>query len=198
MARTSAMAVPAWALAVGLGALLGMGAAIREKMLFGRVVDWGIRIVFTTPLLLVLVSAGALIGRGFGSVFLVVVLLGWAYPARHARAVARDVLGARYTQAALAMGFPPLSIVTYVLAPTCLLPVIAASGGLLVEIMALDMALSLFGFGPPPPAPTLGTLLNDGLRFLSVAPWMVATPLMIVCCVCVGVRWFSHRIAASE
>ena len=197
IARTATMAAPAWILVVGAGAILGMGAALREGKLFGRAVDWGIRIVFTTPFLLILIAMGALIGRGLGSVFLVVVLLGWAYPARHARAVARDALGAPYTQTALAMGFPMSRIVIYVLVPACVLPVVAASGGLLVEIMALDMALSLFGFGPPPPTPTMGSMLTDGLRYLSVAPWIVATPLSLVCVLCVGVRWVSHGVARA-
>ena len=195
IARTTAVATPAWALAVAIGVIAGMGAASSERRLLSRVVDWGVRIVFTTPFLLVLVAMGALIGRGLGAVFLVVVLLGWAYPARHARAIARDALHAPYTQTALAMGYPASSLVKYVLVPTCVLPVVVASGGLLVEIMALDMALSLFGFGPPPPTPTLGTMLTDGLRYLSVAPWIIATPLLIVCVVCLGVRWVSHNFA---
>ncbi|RMF05809.1 MAG: ABC transporter permease subunit [Alphaproteobacteria bacterium] len=190
------VAAPAWILAVASGALLGMDAAMCEGRAFGRAVDWGIRIVFTTPFLLVLIAMGALIGRGLGSVFLVVVLLGWAYSARHARADAREALHAPYAHAALTMGFPTSRIVIHVLVPTCVLPVIAVSGCLLVEIMALDMALSLFGFGPSPPTPTLGSMLTDGLRYLSAAPWIITTPLVIVCLVCVGVRWASHSMAS--
>lgn len=196
IARTAAVAVPAWILAVGFGVIIGIGAAMSEGGIIGRAVDWGIRIVFTTPFLLVLIAMGALIGRGLGSVFLVVVLLGWAFPARHARAIARDALHSPYSRAAMAMGYPMPRIVLHVLVPTCVLPVVVASGGLLVEIMAIDMALSLFGFGPPPPTPTLGSMLTEGLRYLNVAPWILVTPLVILGIICIGVRWLSYGMSA--
>lgn len=97
------------------------------------------------------------------------------------------------TQAALTLGFSPFDLARYVLAPACLRPVLAASGGLLVEILALDMALTLFGFGSPPPSPTLGTLLADGLRYFSTAPWMALVPLAVVCCLCVSLRALFQR-----
>lgn len=188
LAQAAAVAVPAWIIAVGIGALIGMIAAVRDREPVARMIDWSIRIAFSTPFLLVLVGLGAVVGRGMGAIFLVVVLLAWAPPARHARAIARDVLGAPYTQAALTLGFSPFDLARYVLAPACLRPVLAASGGLLVEILALDMALTLFGFGSPPPSPTLGTLLADGLRYFSSAPWMALVPLAVLCCLCVGLR----------
>jgi len=188
LAHAAVVAIPAWLIAVGVGALIGMIAAARDRTPLARMIDWSIRIAFSTPFLLVLVGLGAVVGRGMGAIFLVVVLLAWAPPARHARAVARDVLGAPYTHAALALGFSSWDLARFVLAPACLRPVLAASGGLLVEILALDMALTIFGFGAPPPAPTLGTLLADGLRFLSTAPWMALLPLAVLCCLCLCLR----------
>jgi ABC-type dipeptide/oligopeptide/nickel transport system permease subunit len=187
-AGAAAVAIPAWAIATGLGAFMGLIAAVYHGRLYGQMIDWGIKVVFATPFLLVLLGLGVVAGRGMSTLFLVVVLLGWASPARHARAVARDALAAPYTHAALSMGFSAVELARYVLLPTCLKPVVAASGALIVEILALDMALTLFGFGPPPPAPTLGTLLSDGLRFLGTAPWTLLTPICVVCVVCLCVR----------
>lgn len=187
-AEAAAIALPAWAIATCFGAFVGViGAACAGRMI-SRVIDGAIRVVFATPSFLALVGLGVVLGRGMGAIFVVVLLLGWAFPARHARAIARDVLGAPYTRAALSMGFSATEIARYVLAPACFRPVFAASGGLIVEILALDLALTLFGFGPTPPSPTFGTLLSDGLRFLTVAPWAVLAPLIVICVMCLCFR----------
>ncbi len=195
--HAAAIAIPAWLIAVGAGVLIGMLAAVYDKRAVGHLADWAIRTVFATPFFLVLVGLGAVLGRGMGTIFVVVILLGWAPPARHARAIAREALGAPYTQASRAMGFSPLDLARFVLAPACLWPVLAASGGLIVEILALDMALTLFGFGPPPPSPTLGTLVSDGLRSFGAAPWTVLAPLIVMCVLCVMIRGMLQRNAIA-
>lgn len=183
-AEAAAVALPAWVIAICFGTGVGVVAAAYSGRMISRTIDWAISLVFATPSFLALVGLGVLLGRGMGAIFVVVVLLGWAFPARHARAIARDVLGASYTRAARSMGFSGMEIARHVLAPACFRPVFVASGGLIAEILALDLALTLFGFGPQPPAPTFGTLLSDGLRFLTVAPWTALAPLAVICLIC--------------
>ncbi len=187
-ATAATVALPAWIIATFFGTVLGLIAASTRVRVVSITIDWAIKVVFATPSFLLLVGLGAVLGRGMGAIFVVVLLVGWAFPARHARALAQDVLGAPFTRAALSMGFSSIDVARYVLAPACVRPVVAASGGLIVEVLALDLALTLFGFGPPPPSPTFGTLLSDGLRFYSTAPWTVLVPLGIICVMCLCFR----------
>ncbi|HKX29146.1 MAG TPA: ABC transporter permease subunit, partial [Blastocatellia bacterium] len=131
------------------------------------------------------------------TIFLVVVVLGWAPAARYARALARDALGAPYTRAAYAMGFSTAELSRHVLLPLCIRQVISAKGAILVEIFVLDFALTLFGFGPSPPFPTLGGLISDGLRFFTVAPWTILTPLVSLCAVCVSLRMVLQGVGVT-
>ena len=46
--------------------------------------------------------------------------------------------------------------------------------------MVAEAALSFLGLGIPPPQPSLGGLLRDGLRNLLVAPHVVLVPAVVL------------------
>lgn len=186
--QSAVIALPAWMISTAVGLIIGNYGALYEQRLLGRVVDWLIKVAFATPFLIVLACLAALIGRGSYTVFWVVLLIGWAAPARHARAIARHTLRTPYFVSSVAMGLSRWELYRHVLAPVVARPVVAASGALIAEIMALDMALTIFGLGAAPPQATLGLLLTDGLRFAGLAPWMVVTPIAILGLVAVGLR----------
>lgn len=182
------IAFPAWLFAVAVGAAAGFAAAILPGSLVAAAINTLIKIAFTTPFLLVLLGLGAAIGMGPGTIVLVVALLAWAAPARQARSIARQALGSTYFEFAVATGMPRWYRIRYVLVPSCLPPVLISAGGILVEVLAIGVALTLFGFGPPPPSPTLGGMIVDGLRYLSVAPWLIAAPIGVLAMLCVCIR----------
>lgn len=191
-AEATTLVLPAWAIATAIGLIVGVSAAVLANRPIGRIFDWAIKVTYATPFLLVLVGLGAVLGRGTGVIFGVIVLWAWAPPARMARAVARDALHALYTRASFAMGFSFGKVIRHVLIPVCAKPVVTASATIIAELLALDMALALFGFGPSPPHPTLGIILSDGLRFFGNAPWITLTPVIVVLAICLCVRSVIH------
>lgn len=182
------IAFPAWLIAIAVGAAAGFAAAIRPRSLVAAAINTLIKIALTTPLLLVLLGLGAAIGTGPGTIVLVVALVAWAAPARHARSIARETIGSTHFEFAVATGMQRWHLIRYVLVPSCLPPVLISAGGILVEVLAIGVALTLFGFGPPPPAPTLGGMIVDGLRYLSVAPWLIAAPIGVLAMLCLCMR----------
>ena len=53
--------------------------------------------------------------------------------------------------------------------------VIAATLGIAGAIMA-ESSLSFLGLGVQPPTPSWGAMIDDGTRYLTVAPWLVVPP----------------------
>ena len=42
--------------------------------------------------------------------------------------------------------------------------------------IGLEAGLSYLGLGVPPPAPSWGTMISEGLPYFTVAPWLVLAP----------------------
>jgi peptide/nickel transport system permease protein len=48
------------------------------------------------------------------------------------------------------------------------------------EAVLLEAAFSFLGLGSRPPAPSWGTMLNNGRNFLAQAPWLGLFPGLII------------------
>ena len=177
MSRSVSIAVAAFVLAFALGSCLGSVGALFEGQLSGRLVEGIIATIYSMPLLLkVLVGVMSLVGHGPVAAYAIVTLVAWVPVARYVRTLVREALHARFTIAAREMGFGTVDLARHILIPSVYRPVLAASLCQLPELIAIDAALSLFGFGPPPPTPTIGVMIMDGLQHLAHAPWIVAWP----------------------
>jgi peptide/nickel transport system permease protein len=81
-----------------------------------------------------------------------------------------------FVQAARGLGCPPQRIIARHLIPNLLPPLlIQATFGLAAAIVA-EGSLSFLGLGVEPPAPSWGSMLNDGRQFLLVAPHLTTYP----------------------
>jgi peptide/nickel transport system permease protein len=194
MARSVAIAAAAWLAALGAGAIIGTTGALTEDRLAGRAIEGAIAVAYTTPLLLVLVGVMSLVGRDTGTAYLIVAMVAWAPVARHTRAIVRETLAARFVSAACEMGFGRAELTWYVLLPAVYRPVLAASLPLLPELIAIDAALSFFGFGPPPPQPTIGGMIIEGLQHLGHAPWILTWPVVLLAGTCLMVRLITQSL----
>jgi peptide/nickel transport system permease protein len=184
-----------------LGALLalavGAGVGALAGALGGRVA-WLLMLaadfVLVLPgVYLVLVLRAALPqALGTTEVFWLMVLLfgvaGWPHVARGVRAIVATERASGYAEAARAAGAGPIRLARH------LLP--AARGFLTVELALLVPALlvaeatvSFLGLGFPEPAPSWGTLLQEGsnLHGLLRAPWTLA-PALALFLVVLGVQ----------
>jgi peptide/nickel transport system permease protein len=52
----------------------------------------------------------------------------------------------------------------------------------------LESALGFLGLGVPPPTPTLGGLLNDGRRYITIAWWLTTFPGVAIMLIVLGVN----------
>jgi peptide/nickel transport system permease protein len=64
--------------------------------------------------------------------------------------------------------------------PNTLDPIIAQGAVLMVVGVYIEAGLSIVGLGVSPPTPSLGVLLNNGLRFVTQSPTYVVGPAMLL------------------
>ena len=85
-----------------------------------------------------------------------------------------------YVQAARALGEPDWRLLIFHIWPNVVSPIIIqAAIGLGGAILA-EATLSFLGLGVPPPAPSWGTMLNDGRAHIFDAPHLIVFPALAV------------------
>jgi peptide/nickel transport system permease protein len=116
---------------------------------------------------------------GSGSKMIPIVVIGLVYVPYVARPLRGQVLALReqqFVEAARASGMRTSAVMSFELLPHVWGTLLVLSTLLLVNAVALEVALSFLGAGIDPPAPSLGTLIADGLDKASASPHLLLAP----------------------
>jgi len=184
-ARTSlSVGVLSVFVAMAIGTLLGSFAAYQGGLLDVVVTEFA-NILLSFPD----VFFGLLILTIFGSGFAqLVAALSLAYLGRFIRLGRASTLSVKereYVEWARAIGLSPEIIVFKHIVPNILDEILVAATLWVGAAILAQAALSFLGLGLPPPTPTWGSMIREGLDYLLQAPWMslfpgVATFLSVV------------------
>jgi len=170
-----AIGVTATAIAMTTALVVGGSAGFagaKTDMLLMRFVDLMISVpqFFVMLLLVVVLQPGAWV------VVLVVSLFGWPYPARVFRSQILSLKEADFVLAARALGVPERRIFVRHVLPH-LLPLVTVYFALsMPAVIFAEASLSFLGLGVPPPTPSWGSMIQDGLQYYRAAPWLVLYP----------------------
>lgn len=123
------------------------------------------------PFLYVVILLGSIYGRGFGMMLFVVSLFEWIGLSYYMRGEFLRLKGLNYVKAARALGLGPMRIFFSQILPNAMTPVITILPFTVVSGIGALTALDFLGFGLPPPMPSWGELLTQGLQNLQ-APWI--------------------------
>lgn len=137
-----------------------------------RVVD----LVLSFPGILLALAFVTVAGSGIGSLSLALAIV---YAPPFARVVRGAVLAIRereYVEAARALGSPVRAILLRHVLPNALGPMLIQTTLTFVYVVRAEATLSFLGLGVPPPAVSLGQLVEEGLPFLRTAPWITLLP----------------------
>lgn len=133
-------------------------------------------IVMVFPTFFLLLTVIAILGRSIFNIMVVIGVTGWTGIARLVRAEFLSLRERDFTEAARAMGANDSRIIFKHILPNAMAPIIvAATIGIGTAILS-ESGLSFLGFGPMPPTPSWGNVLNDGRNFLRAAYWITLYP----------------------
>jgi len=175
------------AVASGLaGGLAGLAAGWwrRADAWIMRVMDG----LMAFPGVLLAIALAATLGP---SEVTVVVALTVAYAPRTARVMRGAVLVARaqdYVEAAHAIGARTPRILARHILPACTAPLVVQQTYVFAVAILAEAVLSFVGVGPPPPAPTLGSIIADGRDAMVEAPWVMLCPGVAIAMLVLGLN----------
>lgn len=189
-ARTSlVIALTANLIATTLGVIVGSVAAyVRSPEIRLRRTRLRVRLPVETllmrfadlalsfPVLLLAIAVAAVVGPSMGLVILLISSILWATTARIIYARVLVLRDAEFVEAARAVGLRPARILFRHLMPHIVpLAVVYGSVGIAGTLL-FEATLSFLGAGVPPPTPTWGSMIADGLSWYATDPRLATLP----------------------
>jgi peptide/nickel transport system permease protein len=176
-------------------AILGVAGALAAGFpaagRWQRLPSWIAQGLLAWPGALTALVPVAVLGRGEWALVMAVVLQVWPDLQWTLEREVRALSAQPFVEAARALGYGPLRILTSELLPH-LLPSVAILTLLhLRQSVMLVSTLAFLGLGPPPPTPTWGGMVAEGRPYLPDAWWPVVFPVVALS----ACLWFGGALA---
>jgi peptide/nickel transport system permease protein len=145
----------------------------------GRVDDivlFAITCRLAIPLILVALTAVALVGSSLTMVVTTLGLLLWDRFAVVARVATARVRRLDYISAARAAGCSPLYILAREVLPNIVRPLAVVATLEMALAILLEATLSFLGLGVPPPLPSWGLMISEAKDYMFFSPWVIMIP----------------------
>ena len=183
------LAVPISALA---GSILGLIGSVYPWLgnLTQRVFD----VIVGFPGLVLALSIVVILGVGWGALELAIVILGLPSFGRLARSVLLEQQHREYVIAARTLGIGRWRLLFRHIVPNAVDPLIVNAAVFLVHAVFIEAGLSVVGLGIQPPRPSLGSLLNSGIRYVNHSPTYVIGPMLVLLLLALGFSLLSDAL----
>ena len=169
------MAVLSSALAVGVGALVGIAAGWFGgfvDVMLSRLMD----VVLSLPFLVFALALVAVVGPSLTISIVVIAFFSWASVGRIIRGQTLSLRENEYVGAARLLGASNARIMFVEILPNVTATLIVYATLLIPSAIAFEATLSFLGLGVVPPTPSWGNMLADSVAYYKVAWWFIVFP----------------------
>lgn len=158
----------------------------------GKIDQWlmaGTDIMFAFPGYLFAVLLVAVLGRSTWAVILALTIGSWVGLSRLLRAQILKFKTLEFVEAGRAMGATGWTLVMRYMVPGAMGPVLVSSSFGIPANMLAESGLALLGLGVAPPMPSVGTMINDGYRYVQSFPHLIGWPVLIFVLIMLAFTW---------
>ena len=181
----------AGAIGVALGLVAGAGGVA------ARLVNWLTEVQLAVPFVVVAIALTSVLGNGWETVVLTLVVTGWVGYARVVRLQTRSLRAAPWLEAARSLGAGPARIALRHLLPNLAGPVIVLAGQQVAAMILYEAALSYLGLGLGGDVATWGGMVADGQEALLTAWWVSVVPGAAVALTVLGLNLVGDALATG-
>jgi ABC-type dipeptide/oligopeptide/nickel transport system permease subunit len=156
-------------IAVGISLLIGIALGSLAGFFRGwvdKVVMWFVTVVWSIPLLLLVIAITLAMGKGFWQVFVAVGMAMWVEVARIVRGQILAIREKEFVEACRALGFGSWRTVVRHILPNIMGPVIVVSAANFASAILIEAGLSFLGIGAQPPTPSWGGMIKDHYGYI--------------------------------
>lgn len=185
-------ALVALVVAVPVGLVAGYAGGALDGAI-GRLFDT----IFAFPSILLGIGLVAVLGSNILNVAIAVAIINVPTLGRLTRVAVLTQRHEEYVMAARVLGARTIRIIGRHILPN-VVPVLLVQTALMMgEAVLLEAAFSFLGLGSRPPAPSWGTMLNNGRNFLVQAPWLGLFPGLVITITILGLNTLSDSLRTA-
>ena len=177
---------------VTLGALAGYYGGIIE-MIIMRITD----VMYGFPILLFLIAITTAFEPSLIIVFCSIGFVSWPGMARVTRGQVKQVKENEFVKATKVLGFKKSRTLWKHIVPNSLTPVLVMYALSVSGAIMAESSLSFLGLGAQPPVPSLGSMINAGIDFVTISPWISIAPGFVIASIVFGFNMFSDGLKSS-
>ena len=134
------------------------------------------------------------IGPGFIAIFIVYGLLYWGGMARIVRGQVLQLKEMEYVNAAVALGANQKRLILKHLLPNCVGQLVVTTMLQIPSAIFTEAFLSFVGLGIQPPNASLGSLISDGYKSLTIHPYMIMCSITVLALLMLSFNLFADGI----
>ena len=161
-----------YCIGVSIGALLGYFGGKFDLFVQRFVEIWS-----SLPFLYTIIIISSILKPSFWLLAILLVFFRWMGMTYYIRGEFYREKSRDYVQAAIAMGADDKTVIFRHILPNALTPVISFAPFAVVAAIGSLVSLDFLGFGLPPPTPSWGEMMSQGLANLQ-SWWLVMSPFM--------------------
>lgn len=184
--------------AIGLALLLGTALGLLSSSAAGvtdALLNSASNVVLAIPTVVSAIAIVSFVGGGVVVVTVTIAAIATAALYRIARSLSRRVLGELFVTAARCIGASQARIMRREVLPSIAATLVAY--GLLGAAAAVgaEGALSYLGLSVPPPEPSLGSVLADGVGVVGQAPHLTVIPTLVVATLVISLNTIARSLS---
>jgi peptide/nickel transport system permease protein len=188
------MATCATALGVAGGAAAGVSAAYLRGVSDGIIMR-AVDVILSFPQLVFALLLLSLLGPKLWLITIAVGVSHGPQVARVLRSATLDLSERDFVKAAELQGMRPVKVMRKEILPNLVSPLMVEAGLRLTYSIVIIAGLAFLGFGQPPPAASWGTMINENRDGLSLDPWAVIVPVLLIALLTIGTNTFTDAFA---
>jgi len=178
-----------------IGTLLGLAGVVSRRL--GNATQRLFDIILGFPGLVLGITIATILNPGWWSLAITIAILSIPGFGRVARAQLLSEQESEYVLAARVLGVSRWRILSRHILPNVLEPAVVQLALAMVLGVFIESALSLVGLGIQPPSPSIGTLLNSSIRFMSVQQTYVLGPTLTLLVLALGLNLIADSLNSS-
>jgi peptide/nickel transport system permease protein len=188
------MATIATVIGIAGGAAAGVSAAYLRGVSDGIIMR-AVDVLLSFPQLVFALLLLSLLGPKLWLITLAVGISHAPQVARVLRSATLDISERDFVKAAELQGMRPAKVMWKEILPNLVSPLMVETGLRLTYSIVIIAGLAFLGFGPPPPAATWGTMINENREGLALNPWAVIVPALLIALLTIGTNTFTDAFA---